>query len=571
MTPRPGDSRQEPSGVHSGPRPSGNARSAASAGEAFAVPVDEPGWKLTIPYGPDDRRLFFGRDREKQQILADIRSGRCVVLYGASGVGKTSLIRAGLIPTLNDLGHVAVYVRLTRNPIKVTLKALREHEWVRSAAVEDELYTSLIQVLLETTAGQDVYIFFDQFEVFFTLLGQRRQEDYSATFLEVLAQVHRRQHFHLVFCLREEFRSRLLPDPEKRPATFGMLSESCETPVRGLSRQGAREVIQRTNQELATSWEPELTKAVIDDLFGRRRVDPSQLQIVCHTVHDNSEVEPVPLATYRDDLGGKESILGGYLDERLFRIGRELAAKEDPGRQASAAAETRHVARRLLLALTTSKKTSRPPQHIDYLFDAVGSDDSGRELAQAILGLLVRFRVVTASGREHPTYELAHDSLAATIASWRGQLATVEERLRELLDEGLEAYRTTGAALLAGDLPYIARHKARLAQMNLGKERWELITLSTLRLEQDGSLWLARALKQLPTESLRRTLRQAGDKSVEPILLRLPKASREDCQILLRSLIEIQSKEAEDVFERRYREQAVAEFTVPYPQSGEAE
>jgi hypothetical protein len=56
--------------------------------------------------------FFFGRDREAESLLNHVRDASVTVLYGRSGLGKTSLLRAGLFPALRDENFLPIYVRL---------------------------------------------------------------------------------------------------------------------------------------------------------------------------------------------------------------------------------------------------------------------------------------------------------------------------------------------------------------------------------------------------------------------------------------------------------------------------
>ncbi|MGM3307996.1 nSTAND1 domain-containing NTPase [Anabaena sp. WFMT] len=53
-------------------------------------------YKGLIPYSQTDKLFFFGRDKEQQIVIQNLRSSRLTVVYGASGVGKSSLLRAGV-------------------------------------------------------------------------------------------------------------------------------------------------------------------------------------------------------------------------------------------------------------------------------------------------------------------------------------------------------------------------------------------------------------------------------------------------------------------------------------------
>jgi len=59
-------------------------------------------YKGLVPYTEHDAALFFGRDRERDLIEANLMAARLTVLYGPSGVGKTSVLHAGVIHRLRQ-------------------------------------------------------------------------------------------------------------------------------------------------------------------------------------------------------------------------------------------------------------------------------------------------------------------------------------------------------------------------------------------------------------------------------------------------------------------------------------
>src|SRR6516165_1416601 len=63
------------------------------------VDPDHP-WLGLHPFAEDNHRYFFGRTAEVRDLFLRIRENTLPVLYGQSGLGKTSLLRAGLIPKL---------------------------------------------------------------------------------------------------------------------------------------------------------------------------------------------------------------------------------------------------------------------------------------------------------------------------------------------------------------------------------------------------------------------------------------------------------------------------------------
>ena len=75
-------------------------------------------WRGLAPYGPDDGDRFHGRERERDELARMITSDgfRAGLVYGEPGVGKTSLLEAGLLPLLREQGVTVVPCADVRNP-----------------------------------------------------------------------------------------------------------------------------------------------------------------------------------------------------------------------------------------------------------------------------------------------------------------------------------------------------------------------------------------------------------------------------------------------------------------------
>lgn len=74
---------------------------------------DQPLWMGLESYKESDSNIFFGRDNEIQQLSSDIFHNIQTVIYGPSGTGKTSIIRAGIFKIARENGYFPIYIRLS--------------------------------------------------------------------------------------------------------------------------------------------------------------------------------------------------------------------------------------------------------------------------------------------------------------------------------------------------------------------------------------------------------------------------------------------------------------------------
>jgi WD40 repeat protein len=89
---------------------------------APAVDRDNP-WPGLASFTEDAREFFFGREKETDELLRLVRRQTLTVLFGQSGLGKSSLLQAGVFPVLRDADFLPLYLRLDHAP---TLPALAD-------------------------------------------------------------------------------------------------------------------------------------------------------------------------------------------------------------------------------------------------------------------------------------------------------------------------------------------------------------------------------------------------------------------------------------------------------------
>jgi hypothetical protein len=155
-----------------------------SIGDASMVDDKNP-WLGLASFTEETRAYFYGRDEEVSELARRVQRKLLTVLFGQSGLGKTSILRAGLVPKLRGQGYCPVYVRIDYAPgtpepadqikLAIAATARRAGEWTapgvavageslweflhhRDDVLQDESGTTLIPLLI-----------FDQFEEIFTL------------------------------------------------------------------------------------------------------------------------------------------------------------------------------------------------------------------------------------------------------------------------------------------------------------------------------------------------------------------------------------------------------------------
>ncbi len=158
--------------------------SATAADDTVAIDPQNP-WLGLFSYSEESRGYFHGRDEETAELCRRVQRKLLTVLFGQSGLGKTSLLRAGIVPRLRAEGFCPVYVRIdyARNspaPSEQIKQAIFKATaaagyWTQAGtAIEGESLWEFLHHrgdLLRDADGHALMplLIFDQFEEIFTL------------------------------------------------------------------------------------------------------------------------------------------------------------------------------------------------------------------------------------------------------------------------------------------------------------------------------------------------------------------------------------------------------------------
>jgi WD40 repeat protein len=389
-----------------------------------------------------DALLFFGREREIEVIVANLMASRLTVLYGASGVGKTSLLQAGAAHRLRREQHavVVVFSAWTGNAVANLLDA------VQAAAGDDagafRRGAPLADVLAAWTRRLDteLYIVLDQFEEYFLYHENERG---PGTLAEELPEALRRAGLRANFLIgiREDSLASLDAFKARIPNLFGN-SLRLDRLERSAARAAILGPLERYNELVpagdAVEAQPELVEAVLDEVAAGRvdlglsgrgavgeedsdRIETPYLQLVLERlweVETSRGSRRLRLATLRE-LGGAAHIVEDHLERAMAEL--------SPEEKDAAAAMYNH-----LVTPSGTKIAHRAG-------DLAGYASIGEAETQRVLQRLVEERIVRAAedGAEGPRYEIFHDVLAEAVLAWR----TEHEAERKLEAERAAAAR----------------------------------------------------------------------------------------------------------------------------------
>nr|WP_281720588.1 hypothetical protein [Nitrosomonas nitrosa] len=179
----------------------------------------------------DEAELFFGRERETDELRRRLRISRFLAVVGSSGSGKSSLVRCGLIPSLHG-GFMAgagsswhvVITHPGENPIGRLTNALNCAEWLRGEEMDINTRRTLLDITLRDSSlglvevvrqarlqkGDNVLVVIDQFEELFRFRRSRATHppaDDAVVFVRLLLDAARQNELAIfvVITMRSEF------------------------------------------------------------------------------------------------------------------------------------------------------------------------------------------------------------------------------------------------------------------------------------------------------------------------------------------------------------------------------
>lgn len=419
-------------------------------------------YKFLDYFETEDADIFFGRKDDTNRCLQKVFSHRLTVLCGKSGVGKTSLIKAGISPLLNRDGRYRlIYTRCGDDPSSSVKRALIDLE--PSLRPFKAASGGLAEFMAEARRimGQELIILLDQFEEFFIKFGEEIHSHFLREMMQCLTSSSLTVRF--VLSLREDYLSRLADLRDIVPIILYNVYR-----LKELSIENARDTIVEPARAFGIDFEDGLAEAILKDI-GATEVAPPQIQIVCYKLYKSLGERTTITRSLYDRLGGIKQILSDYLEESLVKF-----------------EEKAELVKAVLKAMVTSEGT----KSLLPLADISIRTGLDQVLVEQILDDLVNNQrlVRKVSGEAGLQFELAHEYLTFKIWQWFGEEEIRHKEIQELMERELNSWRRFRHLRLGKDKLDIF-NKSRHA-LKLNNDVVELLLLSSIRHLEDCEYWL---------------------------------------------------------------------------------
>ncbi len=373
-----------------------------------------------------DEAIFFGRDDLTKELVSHLNNHRILAVVGASGSGKSSVVRAGLIPAIRR-GEVAyagqrsdswpihiitpgdeplktLAATLTRDVESVTAtKTLLDDMWANKESLDLWLHRQA------ATKETRLLLLIDQFEELFTQCENAEERRFFVENLVEAVQSGKQGRLSLVITLRADFYSYALEYPKLVP-----LLENQQRIVEAMKREELRQTIEEPLLHTNWQFQPGLVEMILQDVGAgeNQQPEPGALPLLSHALLETwrrRESNTLTLAGYQD-AGGVHRAIATTADT----VYAELTNTEQ------------QIARNIFLRLTELGEGTEDTRRRVLLTELMPNRGTMTKV-KGVLTLLADKRLVTT---QDDSIEVAHEALIRGWPTLRRWLAENRETLR---------------------------------------------------------------------------------------------------------------------------------------------
>ncbi|MFD8653555.1 nSTAND1 domain-containing NTPase [Streptomyces mirabilis] len=349
----------------------------------------EPPYRGLARFEPGDSGRFFGRDKLSADLLDLMRRQRFAAVFGPSGSGKSSLLRAGLIPALQHTEDADL------RPAAIRILTPGQHPARTHARLLDPGNTK------PGSPGADTFVIVDQFEEIFTLCHDPAER---TSFLDLLLTARQpTSRLRVLIAVRADFYGRCAEHRDLADAL-----RDANLLVGPMSPAELRAAIVKPAAAEGLTVERALTARLVGEVADA----PGGLPLLSHVLLETWRCrrgKTMTLAGYQA-VGGMEGAVAKTAEDIYRHFAEDQAA----------------AARRLLLRLVApgegTPDTRRPADRKEL--EAQGRQESETD---QVLEAFARARLLTLDG---DTVDLAHEALLTAWPRLHGWIEQDRERLR---------------------------------------------------------------------------------------------------------------------------------------------
>lgn len=283
-------------------------------------------FKFLDSYDKEDKDRFFGRKKETAQLFNAVQSSNLVMVYGASGTGKTSLINCGLANKFVTSDWLPIFIR-RKNNINQSLQTEIRSFLSDPNRFDPEQPIRFAVRNLYNDHFRPVYLIFDQFEELYIMGDRREQQAFHHTISDLLQAG---LQCKILLIIREEYLAYLADFERAVPSLFDnrlriekMDNRNLGRVIAGTCRYGG-----------ITLKEPRKTVTMIlENLRSRREgIDLTNLQVYLDRLWrkdmERQGISRPESITFDPDLvdgvGKMENVLSDFLDEQMGVVEKGL-------------------------------------------------------------------------------------------------------------------------------------------------------------------------------------------------------------------------------------------------------